>query len=282
MRKYKEFTVRTSPFLPEVVSGLLWNLDITGLNEEDDLIKAFADEKSSTDSDSIYKCLEPLKNEGVISDINVDVTVKEEINWNEEWEKTINVIEVSDRIVIKPSFRPYDAKPGQLILTIDPKMSFGTGEHQTTKLVLRMVESYVKPGMTVLDVGTGTSVLAIAAVKLGASHAVAFDNDEWCYDNGIENCQLNNASEQVDIRLCEIKDIEKNDFDLLLANINKHILMDIAEDIRSRLKKGGQLILSGLLYTDEPDIVSRYTALNLEFIEKRQMDEWITIAFKAI
>ncbi|MEI7812841.1 MAG: 50S ribosomal protein L11 methyltransferase [Ignavibacteria bacterium] len=280
MKNYKSFIIRIEPFLPEFISGVLWTLDITGINEEEPYLKIFTAEDSSLNVARIEALLRNLAEQNLISDFEISEEIIEERNWNEDWEKTINVIEVSDKIVIKPTFRTYNAKEGQLVLTIDPKMSFGTGEHQTTKLMLQMVEKYVRPDFSVIDVGTGTGVLAIAAVKLGAKRAIAVDNDEWCYDNGIENCELNNVSGKVQILFGEVKDVSEKDFDLVIANINKNILMDIAEDLTGCLGKSGLLILSGLLDTDEDDIIKRYSALSLEVTDKKQMNEWISLVFR--
>ncbi|MDR3627455.1 MAG: 50S ribosomal protein L11 methyltransferase, partial [Ignavibacteriaceae bacterium] len=211
---------------------------------------------------------------------SVEENLVEDKNWNEEWEKSVNIIEVSDKLVIKPTFKEYQSKPGQVIITIDPKMSFGTGEHQTTKLVLQFLETNVEKGIRLLDVGSGTGVLAIAAIKLGAESAIAVDIDEWCYDNGKENCKLNFVDKNIDVRLGEIKDIPENNFDLITANIQKNILLNIAEEFKIRLKPGGLLILSGLLYTDEEDIVKKYSALNFELLEKKSLDEWIALKLR--
>lgn len=279
MKHYKEFVISTEPLAPELVSGILWKLDISGVTEEEPYIKVFS-ESGKVSKTEIEDLLKALVKESLIEDFSVDEHEFEEKNWNEEWEKSLNVIEVSDRIVIRPSTKEYPAHEGQLVLTIDPKMSFGTGEHQTTRLMLLMVEKYVKEGMNVLDVGTGTGVLAIAAVRLGASHAVAIDNDEWCFENGIENCQVNGVSGQVEIRLGEVSQVEEKDFDFVLANINKNILMDIGRDLAAHVKTGGTLILSGLLFTDEQDITERYAREGFTVTDKKQMDEWISLVMK--
>ncbi len=280
MGYYKEFNVTAEPFLPEIISSLLWELDLSGIDEEVNCIKAYASPDTGITSKDVSAQLQKLVEQKMIFNFSVEEYIVEDKNWNEEWEKNINVIEVSDKIVIKPTFRGYDKKPGQIIITIDPKMSFGTGEHQTTKLVLRLVEKYIKQDVKVLDVGSGTAVLAIASVKLGALSAVAIDNDEWCFDNGKENCALNIVTEKVDVRLGEIKDVEEKDFDFVLANIQKNILLTIAGSIKERTKKGGKVILSGLLFTDEEDIVKAYTSLGFKFIEKNSLDEWIAIVLE--
>ena len=282
MKMYKEFSVTAEPFIPELLSGLLWELEITGINEEVNCLKVFASENSRINKEDVSDLLKRLVKEKMIFNFNVEENLIEEKNWNEEWEKSIKVTEVSNKIIIKPTFREYKAKPGQIVITIDPKMSFGTGEHQTTKLVLWFLEDKVEKGIKVLDVGSGTSILAIACVKLGAFKVIAVDNDEWCYSNGKENCELNLVSEKVDVRLGEIKDIDEKDFDLITANIQKDILMDIAGEIKDRIKKGGKLILSGLLFTDENDILAKYSSLGFQLEEKKSLDEWIALAFKML
>lgn len=280
MKNYKEFTITAEPFNAEVLSSILWELEISGINEEVNCLKVFADIDSSVTVDLISLMLSRLKDEKLVFNFTVEMNVLEEKNWNEDWEKSVNVIEISDRLVIKPTFREYVPTHDQLIITIDPKMSFGTGEHQTTKLVLRFVEKYIKKGVAVLDVGSGTGVLAIASVKLGAKSAVAVDNDEWCLDNGKENCGLNNVGNAVDVRLGVVQDVQEKNFGLVLANIQKNILMEISSELKNRLDREGVLILSGLLVSDEEDIVKEYEKLGLKMIDMDKMGEWIALVFK--
>lgn len=280
MKHYKEFTITSDPFIPEIISGILWELEISGINEEVNCLKVFCDEGSNIKIENISNLLNKLINEKMLRTFNVEENILEEKNWNQEWESSVNVIEISDRIVIKPTFRDYKSKADQIVISIDPKMSFGTGEHQTTKLVVLFLEKYIKPGMKILDVGSGTGILAIAGIKLGAEKAIAVDNDEWCYDNGKENCQLNNVTDKVDVRLGEINSIKENDFGLIAANIQKNILIDIAGELKMRLKDKGILILSGLLVSDEADIKNIYEKFDFKIIEKNQIGEWIALVLK--
>ncbi len=227
----------------------------------------------------IEDILKKLIEEKLINEYKIEENEFENKNWNEEWEKNLNIIKVTDKIVIKPSFKEYIRKENEIVLTIDPKMSFGTGEHQTTKLMLSLIEKYVKPGMKVLDVGSGTAVLAIASVKLGAEKAIAIDNDEICFENGIENCKQNNVGKKVEVKIGQLNDIEEDDFDLILANIQKNVILEIADDINKRLKRNGFVILSGLLVDDENDVDKKYTGTNFSFIEKKIMDEWMGLVF---
>lgn len=279
MKTYKEFQIRTNPFLPEIVTGVLWELNISGLMEEENFLKVFVNEDDISKS-VIKKLLGKLMEEQLITDFSVEEKRLENRNWNEEWEKNLNVIRVTDKIVIKPSYKEYKPLKSEIVITIDPKMSFGTGEHQTTKLMLKLIEKHLKQGMKILDVGSGTAVLSIAAIKLGAELAIAIDDDELCLVYGNENCRINSIENKIDIRTGEIKDIEEKDFDLVFANIQKNVLIEIADQIKYRLKEDGLVFLSGLLDGDERDIVKHYTKIEFQLIDKLQLDEWVAVAFR--
>lgn len=279
MKNYKKYMVRVIPHNVDFITGILWELDLAGITEYDDFLEVFATEGSDVTKDKIDKLLSGLKKDNAIEVYEITEEEIEDRNWNEEWEKNLNIIEVTDKIVIKPSFREYDAPPGKVVLEINPKMSFGTGEHETTKLVLTMLEKYPAKGAA-LDVGSGTGILAIAAVKLGAAKAIGIDNDEWCLVNGKENTKLNGVEDKVDIRLTELSGVDEEEFDLVLANINRNILLDIAGEISDKTKKAGKLILSGLLIHDENPVIQKYNDNGFELIEKAAMNEWITLVMR--
>lgn len=280
MKTYSEFNITTFPIINEIISGLLWQLDIDGINETDNGLIAFADSSKNISLKEIHSVLSQAVTEKLILKFDVKEQILEYKNWNEEYERKVNVIEVTDTIIIKPSFKDYKAKPGQLIITIDPKMSFGTGEHATTRLVIQLIEKNITGNEKVLDVGSGTGVLGICAVMLGAKSSLCIDNDEWCLLNGDENVLANNLKNKVEIRLAEINQVAENNFDLIVANINKHILKDIAEDLKVRLQLSGKLILSGLLISDEADIVAHYSGLDFKLSDKTTLDEWCTLVFQ--
>jgi ribosomal protein L11 methyltransferase len=279
MKNFFSYKIYTHPFDPELLSGIMWEFEITGILENDDNICIFTSGNSSTNEEQITFALMKLKNEKLIESFRIEKEVLEDKNWNELWEESREVIKVSDRIVIKPTFKEYSAKPDEIVLTIDPKMSFGTGEHQTTKLLLTLLETYVIKGMKVLDVGSGTGILSIASVKLGASKAVAVDFDEICIDNCKENCVLNGVDDSVEILTGEIDVVNENDFDLILANIQKNVLLEIAEKIKSKLKSGGIVILSGLLESDKDAIEKKYHSLGFKTEHIESLDEWIAVVF---
>jgi len=279
MKNFFVYKIFCKPFDPELISGFMWDFDITGLLEDDDHISIFISGNSATTEKQIGDVLKKLQRDMLIESFRIEKEIIEDKNWNELWEKSREVIRVSDRIVIKPTFKEYSAKQNEIVLTIDPKMSFGTGEHQTTKLILKLLEKYVTQGIKVLDVGSGTGILAIASVKLGGSRAIAVDFDEICLDNCKENCILNSVEDSVKILTGEIADVNETGFDLILANIQKNVILETAEKIKTKLKPKGVVILSGLLESDKSAIEKKYHSLGYKTEQIEQMDEWIAIVF---
>lgn len=275
---YREAIITASADDLAFINEILWGFEPLGIEERDDSLLAFFDDAS--DPARIEEELRRLREEKAIGDYSIACSRMENRNWNEEWEKSLSVLKAGKRFVIRPTFKEYAPSAEEIVLTIDPKMSFGTGEHQTTKLMLEVLEDLDVRGKRILDVGTGTGILAIAAVKLGADFALAIDNDDWCYDNGIENVQLNNAGDTVEIRTAVIEDTPENDFDIILANIQKNVLLAIRTAIAGRVKQGGIIALSGLLLQDETDIRKAYEEQGLDFLRKFTMDEWIALTFR--
>lgn len=199
------------------------------------------------------------------------------MNWNEEWERTIQPINVSDRFVITPSWHPVEGTDKTVII-IDPKMTFGTGYHETTRLMMRMMELYVTAGATVLDVGTGTGILAIGAAKLGAGKIIGVDIDEWSLENGIENAKKNGVHERIEIRIGSLDTVPEQNFDIILANIIRNTILDLIDSMLVKLSAKGTLLLSGLLITDRDAIEQALTERNVSVIALLQENEWIAIA----
>ncbi len=215
-KSYKEFLITSEPLNAEILSSVLWELNIDGISEEINCIKVFTQDQSITE-DEIKNALEELRKNNLIRTYDVQENVLYEKNWNEEWEKSREVLHITDKIVIKPTFKEYVSGKDEIVITLDPKMSFGTGDHATTKICVKFLEKYLQPNSNVLDVGSGTAILSIVAAKLGASKVIAFDIDEWSLLNGKENVKLNLVDNIVDVRMCELKDIAERNFDLIIS-----------------------------------------------------------------
>jgi len=211
--------------------------------------------------------------------VNAEITFEEiaDRNWNAEWERTIQPIEIGAKIAIAPSWSEYRNDAGRIVLTIDPKMSFGTGYHETTRLMLLLIEKYVRPGMAVLDVGTGTGVLALAAVKLGASRADGTDTDEWAVENALENVRLNGEESRVSIHLGSIPPALSAPLAMIFANLTLNDLRGMLPAFRALLPAGELLLVSGLLDRDEEPIVTALAESGFSVVETARENEWLAI-----
>ena len=278
---YKEFLITAEPFNSEIISSVLWNLDIMGINEEVNCLKVFSSNLNLSVDDVEFELKKLIEN-NLLRNFEVQENLLNSKNWNEEWEKSREVIKVTEKIVIKPSFKQYQKMNDEIVIELDPKMSFGTGEHPTTKICIQLIEKYLSNGDNVLDVGCGTAILSIVAAKMGAKKVIGIDIDEWSFENSIENASLNQVDDIVEIRQCTIDEISENNFDLIVANIQKNVLIDLANEIKRRLKLGGTLLLSGLLETEVDKINEVYQAIGFEKLTSMKMDDWIGIAYKRI
>jgi ribosomal protein L11 methyltransferase len=210
----------------------------------------------------------------------------EEKDWNAAWEAEIEPVKISDELVIAPSWKLEDAKKlhAKYQIIIDPKMSFGTGHHETTRLCLKAIESIDCSEKSVLDIGTGTGALAMYTLLRGAKHAVGIDTDHWSHENVIENRERNSfLEEQFDVRLGDITSTIKPDehFDIILANIHRNILLPIIPEIKRHHKAKGSLILSGILEYDAEEVLAAYQKVGYKLIEQMQENEWIALSLQS-
>lgn len=214
----------------------------------------------------------PLMNS---SEVTIKYTFEKmpNINWNEEWEKNFSPINVADKVLIRAEF--HESKPELHEIIIQPKMSFGTGHHPTTHLMIQQMLDMDFSGKTILDMGCGTSVLAIFAKQKGAEKVVAIDIDEWSVENSNENASRNCVVLEISQGTAE--NLGSENFDIILANINRNILISDIPTYVSVLNKGGKLLLSGLCFFDVEDILEVCTEQNLKLIHKQQREEWMSL-----
>jgi ribosomal protein L11 methyltransferase len=200
-------------------------------------------------------------------------------NWNEVWESNFPPVIVEDFCTIRAHFHDIRVTtPYEILIT--PKMSFGTGHHATTQLMMLLMRDTAFTGRTVVDFGCGTGVLAILAEKLGASRVLAIDNDEWCVENTLENIARNNC-DKIKVKQGSLEDAV-GEAEVILANINRHILLHYMEMLFNKLKSGGVLLMSGLLADDETIIVE--AARKQGFIHEgtRSKANWISLVFNKL
>lgn len=200
-------------------------------------------------------------------------------NWNAEWEESLEPVIVSSRIAISPTWKAADVQQPVVVL-INPKMSFGTGYHPTTRMVCRMLEEAVTPGSRWIDAGTGTGVLAILSAKLGAEYCLAFDNDEWSVENSKENIALNNTDKQVECSQQDVFTVELPLSDGICANLYRNLLIPNFPKFRQALKSmGGTLIVSGILKYDVDEIIAAAQAVSFRHVHTELENEWAAIRF---
>jgi ribosomal protein L11 methyltransferase len=204
-------------------------------------------------------------------------SVIKEQNWNAIWESNFEAVRVGDFVGIRAHFHP-DFEPAVTYdIKITPKMSFGTGHHPTTFSVMQLMQKLDFKDKTVYDFGTGTGILAILAEKLGAKNVLAVDNDDWCIENAIENIQ-NNASKVITIEKVESA-LQKDQYDIVLANVNRHIIEANMDELTQIGKPGGILVLSGLLIEDQSDMVELAGSKAWKFQEAQALNGWVSLLF---
>lgn len=214
----------------------------------------------------------------LLKDVKVEYefNLLEEKNWNKEWEKNyFKPLIVSDKCLVRSSFHSVD-KQYDYEITIDPKMAFGTGHHQTTYLMLQEILKLDLKHRSVLDMGCGTAVLAILAAKMGATNVVAIDFDEWAYHNAKENVLLNNITD-VTVRLGEVDLIQGEKYDFIFANINRNVLLQDIQYYVKAMNKGATLIMSGFYLEDVPILKLECEKNNLSFQKTEQKDNWCAV-----
>ena len=271
MEVYTKVMFKTSkPGEKDLLIGLLASLDYEGFEEEGMMLSAYIPQ--------------PAFDESLLRDalINVDVPYRVEevnpVNWNEEWERNFVPVTVGDFCCIRAAFHP--ASPTvQHDIVITPRMSFGTGHHATTYLMVEEMAALNLVGLRVLDFGTGTGVLAILAEKLGAERVLAIDNDSWSIENAADNIIENGCRRIMIKHASAIEGIDL--YDVILANINRNVLLDQMSSILQHLSPNGVVLMSGLLTGDLAIIEVDAEAQGLKSEGSRERDGWIVIRFTA-
>jgi ribosomal protein L11 methyltransferase len=282
MKTYLEISISANQEQREILIPTMVELGCEGFQETDFSLLCYLD-KSHWNNDKYQFFKDQLKN--ILRTVfpNASISFREivEKDWNEEWERTIQPIEIGNRLVIKPSWCQYSNVDNRIIIHIDPKMSFGTGYHETTRLTLIMIEKYLTAGYSVLDVGTGTGILAIAAVKLGARAAVGIDNDEWSIENANDNIITNQVSDRITITTKQLNEFLSSSFDLVTANLTLNTNIELLQQFSKVLKPNGILLLSGLLQKDEDKMLRHLNEKNFRVLEILRENEWIAIAVRS-
>lgn len=268
---YLEFKIKCLEEFREILIAELAEIGFDSFLENEDGIDAYILE-SEFDREKFAEVISEYQEAGQIS---LTEGLMPKVNWNEEWEKNYDPIEVEELVYVRASF--HEPKSGfKHEIVINPKMSFGTGHHATTYQMLRHQGELDHSGKRVLDVGSGTGILAIMAHLLGAREVEAFDIDDWCVDNGNENFDLNGLSTRMG--LGTIREVNpQGPFEIVLANINKNVLLDEIQIYAGLLSPIGFLLLSGFYTEDIEDLIIAAKPHGLVLQQKSSKDNWAAL-----
>lgn len=275
--KYIEVDIKLEKIIPfsEILIAKLNEIGYDSYEENKLGVKAYIETKIF-DEKKISEICEDLS---LQTNISYTFSILEEKNWNKEWEKNFNPVFINDSCVIRAPFhKPFNDVRYEIIIM--PKMSFGTGHHPTTSLILNKMFEVNFLNKNVLDIGSGTGVLSILSSILGADFCLGIDNDKWAYENAKQNAVLNNTL-NIDFRYGTIDSIKKEThFDIVLININRNtILKEISSYIKF-MDPNADLILSGFLHEDVDIIIDRLIKHNFKKLDIKNKDKWQMIHFK--
>jgi len=273
---YYQFEISLDPFDPwsEILSAYLGEIDFEGFYEKDNLLHAFIS-KSKYSKEKFDQVLALVQ-----SETKVDFSFNElpHQNWNALWESNFEPVYIENRLAIIAPFHVLESNFDRTIL-IEPKMSFGTGHHQTTYMMCESILNASLVEKTILDMGAGTGVLAILCEMEGAKKILAVDIEPWSVENCIKNAMVNNCT-RIESVLGDIEALNSNLFDAIFANINKNILLSHMPDYVKALNSDGLLYLSGFFSSDAQEIKEVAEALGLTFYSKREREGWCMLVLK--
>lgn len=305
MSKWQEIAVTTTEEAEEAVANLFYEIGAAGvvIGDPDAVLRFGADElwdsyevvdelaeagniviKGYLPVDDALKArLQYLKDElarigKYFTDYVAKVSLAEisEEDWSTSWKAYYKPEKVGQKIVIVPSWEEYEPKPEEIVVTLDPGMAFGTGSHPTTVLCIKLLEKYLQKGDTVIDVGTGSGILSIAAAKLGAKEVYAYDVDTVAVRVAEENVRENNVEHIVSTSYNDLLAGVDIKADLIVSNIIADIIIKLVPQADHCLVAGGYFIVSGILIERWPDVYQALTKQGLTITEMNQMDEWVT------
>lgn len=266
MNNYIALTIKANNNDQELLIALLSNIGFEGFEQHDFHFIAFIPESNFSKQD-----FEEILNSLSLPSISYTKEIIAPKNWNEEWESNFEPVRVNNQLLIRASFHQSENVPLEII--IDPKMSFGTGHHQTTYMMSEMMLENNFKDKVIFDFGSGTGILSILAAKMGAKSIIALDHEEWAYHNCIENAALNKVS-QVEAVLGNENNFPIQKFDIILANINKNIIAQNFQKLNDILHTKGKLYLCGFLKADVNDLLAIATKSNFIIIKEKNKDDW--------
>ena len=259
----------------EILSAQLDAVGFEGIFEEEQSVTAYI--KANQFEESGLKVIKKLLG-SLHCTISWETKEIIEQNWNRVWEENFEPVIIPDQCVVRAPFHQ-EFSEYDLVITIEPKMSFGTGHHQTTRLMMEEMLRMDLSGKKVLDMGCGTGVLAILAEKLGAVEVLAVDNDQWSYENTLENISRNSCK-NIEVIKGSVNKLPEQEFNLILANINRNILLEQIPSYAIHAAAGSYLLLSGILLQDEETIRERAEEAGYRHLRSAMLENWMLLIFQ--
>lgn len=264
----------------EAVIDMLWELGANGVEERD---QTTLERSIREDSTTVIGHFEEEKTaQQAVQTLQTAYTTTLEYiegdEWRDAWRKHYKPTRCGTRLVVRPSWEPFQPKDGDVVLTLDPGAAFGTGTHETTRLLLRAIDTYVKGGEKVLDVGTGSGILSIAALLLGAKCADAWDIDPTSIEVTQENATVNRVADRMNAKVNAVNEWVAGSYDLVLANIELRVLQNMPNDLSRSTRSGGILMLSGLLLGQQSELIPLFTDFNI--LEAPVDGEWVALVLQ--
>lgn len=256
----------------EIISAWLSDAGFESFTEDEKSISAFIPE-AGFNNKLVTDLLEWINQQTAI-EWNMELI--QEKNWNEEWEKNYEPVIISGKCIVRAPFH-HPVPSIEFDIEIMPKMSFGTAHHETTRMMIEFILNHNWSDKKVLDMGSGTGVLAILVSKMGADSVLAVDNDKWAYENALENISRNQLK-NVQVMQGNQKLIAGKFFDVILANINRNVLLEHTPAYLQSLRPGGRIYMSGFYEEDIPVIMAELERNNLHLLSKKQLNKWVALA----
>lgn len=314
--KFTEFTISTTTEAQELVADIMWQYTSYGVAISDvkDVVELINDRKSTWDylSDDVLKELNStvtlvkayvaldIAEQTLVQIENDLIALKESCkgftetgsleivkrvvdgdDWIEIWRKHYRPIELG-KVVVCPAWIEHAVKEDQVEVLIDSNMAFGTGEHETTSMVIEIMQNYIKDANTVIDVGTGSGILGIAAAKLGAKKVVMTDIDYVAVKSAQHNCELNGVADKCEVALNNLLDDKSVVGELVLANITADVLLILSNTITGNVAPNGVMVMSGIIKSRENEVIDRYSSLGFTLENRVNKGEWVAIAMRKV
>ena len=307
--KWTEVLIKVAPQAVEAVTDILYGLGAQGVAidepvdverlREDELYWDYIDEKLLENDTEETKIMAYFSEEETnlpekiavikekirnltefglsIGSGTVELSNVNQEDWESAWKQYFKPVHVTDRIVVKPEWEEYSPQEGEIVIEIDPGMAFGTGTHETTSMCINQIEKNLKAGDRVIDIGSGSGILSMAAVLLGAEKATGVDLDPVAVRVALENVELNNLQDKIDILHGNLTDVIREKADIVVANIMADIILILLEDVREFIKDDGLFISSGIIQEKRAAVEARLLEKNFSIVEVETKGEWCAI-----